>query len=370
MYCRCDSLDKCSIAINSNLFGDPCPGTPKYLEVHYGCVPTTTTTTKKPLPPWFLEGGGDSLWDSRIPDPPEGFAEVKASGDDATQQRIPITTPTPASSTTTSKPTPTTTTTTTLAPSSARQEATEEVPEATESLGLEYFPLTPEDNEVEVKIVDIPLSDQPLHCPPTIARNLHWNWTAAGETSIQPCPPGSTGLARWSCGALEKPLEPVVWGTPQPDMGDCKTLAMSRLEVKVQSGELENVISSSLAHLTRVESLYGGDIEQSAAVMRTLANRIQYLLQTQGDTFYNKGIYIQEVLLNMVRAASNLLDLSSTPAWRDLSSARQVKAANSILQALEENSFLFAEVTNKEEILMETAKNLGKCFIRYFALSS
>jgi hypothetical protein len=106
--------------------------------------------------------------------------------------------------------------------------------------------------------------------------------------------------------------------------------------------------------------LYGGDIEQSAAVMKTLSNRIQYLLQTQGDTFYNKGIYIQEVLLNMVRSASNLVDISNRSAWKDLSPARQVKAANSILQALEENSFLFAEVTNKEEILMESAKNICK----------
>ena len=67
---------------------------------------------------------------------------------------------------------------------------------------------------------------------------------------------------------------------------------MSNLEAKVEDGDLENVISSSLAHLTRVEVLYGGDVEASAAIMRTLSNRIQYLLQTQGDKFYNKGQYI------------------------------------------------------------------------------
>ena len=228
---------------------------------------------------------------------------------------------------------------------------------------MEYYPLSQGNSEVEVKIVDIPVEDQPLHYPPSISRNLQWNWTAAGETSIQPCPPGSTGLARWSCSQPQDESSPVFWTTSQPDMGDCKTLTMSRLEAKVESGDLENVISSSLAHLTRTDSLYGGDVEQSAAIMRTLANRIQYLLQTKGDTFYNKGIYIQEVLLNMVRAASNLLDISNRPAWRDLNPARQVKAANSILQALEENSFLLAEVTNKEEILMESAKNLCKYFL-------
>ena len=335
---------------------DPCPNTPKYLEVHYGCVPTATTTTKRPLPPWFLEGGGNSLWDSRIPDPPEGFQDPSKPQEEDKHEdplnRIPITTPnTPES-------TPSTTTTTTTTTTSEKEDEEDTTSPAE---GVEYFHLNPSSSsDLEVSVVDIPLADQPLHCPPAIARNLQWNWTAAGDTALQPCPPGSTGLARWTCGAPKDADSPVFWSSVQPDMGDCKTLTMSRLEAKVQSGDLENVISSSLAHLTRTESLYGGDIEQSAAVMRTLANRIQYLLQTQGDTFYNKGIYIQEVLLNMVRSASNLLDATNRAAWRDLTSERQVKAANSILQALEENAFLFAEVENKEEILMESAKNICK----------
>ena len=49
--------------VNSNVFGDPCPGTHKYVEVHYACSPQfTTTTTRRPLPPWFLENGADNLW--------------------------------------------------------------------------------------------------------------------------------------------------------------------------------------------------------------------------------------------------------------------------------------------------------------------
>ena len=138
---------------------------------------------------------------------------------------------------------------------------------------------------------------------------------------------------------------------------------MSSLEEKVEDGDLENVISSSLAHLTRVEVLYGGDVEASAAIMRTLSNRIQYLLQTQGDKFYNKGQYIQEVLLNMVRAASSLFDVSNPLAWQDLHMSRQVKASTGILLALEENAFLFLEVTNQQEVMVEAAQNICKLFI-------
>ena len=67
---------------------------------------------------------------------------------------------------------------------------------------------------------------------------------------------------------------------------------------------------------------------------------------------------IFQVLLNIVRAASNLLDARNRLAWRDLGPASRLKVASSLLLALEENSFLFAEVTNKPEILMESSYNI------------
>nr|XP_027196506.1 latrophilin Cirl-like [Dermatophagoides pteronyssinus] len=35
---RCANQKHCSIRASSLIFGDPCPGTAKYLEVHYRCV--------------------------------------------------------------------------------------------------------------------------------------------------------------------------------------------------------------------------------------------------------------------------------------------------------------------------------------------
>ena len=327
---------------------------------------------------WLFQGGSDQLWETRIPDPPEGFEEdaIKSSAKPSTthssttelEDRIPITTPTGTVPTTT---TPTTTTTRRSTTSTTTETLTTLERESQQPLvqhqdekrqGVAYYPLPPAP-DVSVAIVDIPVEDQPLHCPPSTARSLAWNWTAAGDTAIQPCPPGTTGLARWTCDLPRDSDSPVFWSSTQPDLSDCKTLAMSSLEEKVEDGDLENVISSSLAHLTRVEVLYGGDVEASAAIMRTLSNRIQYLLQTQGDKFYNKGQYIQEVLLNMVRAASNLFDVSNRLAWQDLHMSRQVKASTGILLALEENAFLFLEVTNQQEVMVEAAQNICKLFI-------
>ncbi len=41
--------------------------------------------------------------------------------------------------------------------------------------------------------------------------------------------------------------------------------------------------------------LFGGDLEASVAVVKAVANRLQYLLQAQADSFYNKESYVQEV---------------------------------------------------------------------------
>merc|ERR1719219_1753153 len=53
---RCDGKPSCRIPVDSNIFGDPCPGTNKYVEVHYTCEPIQSpSTTAKPLPPWLLD---------------------------------------------------------------------------------------------------------------------------------------------------------------------------------------------------------------------------------------------------------------------------------------------------------------------------
>lgn len=40
---RCSNQQNCSILASTSVFGDPCPGTRKYLEAHYQCVPGKLT---------------------------------------------------------------------------------------------------------------------------------------------------------------------------------------------------------------------------------------------------------------------------------------------------------------------------------------
>ena len=108
---RCDRLNSCSVPVSSSLFGDPCPGTHKYVEIHYTCSPKTDTT-RRPLPPWYLQQPSlQSHSDNWLPNP-ASHSEDLTSGNSYSSRipilvatttsqprRIPITTPRPTTTT-------------------------------------------------------------------------------------------------------------------------------------------------------------------------------------------------------------------------------------------------------------------------------
>ena len=59
---RCDGKSHCVVPVRSSLFPDACPGTLKYLEIHYACRPKDGQASSKPskpsrtnLPPWLAQ---------------------------------------------------------------------------------------------------------------------------------------------------------------------------------------------------------------------------------------------------------------------------------------------------------------------------
>ncbi|XP_059091088.1 latrophilin Cirl-like isoform X2 [Tigriopus californicus] len=405
MQSRCDGKRLCEMSVNSDIFGDPCPGTHKYMEVHYACSPKFITTTKRPFPPWFLESGAGDLWSpqkqsstlqetnptmtsstslktssstlvssSSIASSSSSFSTLAEDHlttssprkpilvtQPTTPVRIPITTP---KATTTIVPTSQPPVKINASITSTKSDALEEYDDndaespskpssskhlQTTSEAKEEEPLLP---EVEVFVSDLPSPlHPPDHCPPKLARHIHWNWTAGGEVAIVPCPRGSTGLARWPCQSGGQ------WVGVVPDLSDCKSNAMTNLESRVREEDPENVIVSALAKLTRT-SLYGGDLETASVIMRTMANRLQYLLQSQSSSFYKKEAYIQEVFQNILRSASNLVARHQTPAWQDLPASKRSKMVTDILLSLEENAFLLADVTLEEQVLEEASEEI------------
>jgi nitrate reductase NapE component len=65
MQDRCSQSSNCSVVVSSKIFGDPCPGTSKYLEVQYHCVHPSAVGT--PDSPTIVEQS------TRKPDPGRDF---------------------------------------------------------------------------------------------------------------------------------------------------------------------------------------------------------------------------------------------------------------------------------------------------------
>ena len=107
--------------------------------------------------------------------------------------------------------------------------------------------------------------------------------------------------------------------------------------------------------------------DTSVAVMRTLGNRLRFILQTglhrgrDRGQIYNKEAFVQEVAANIIRTVSNLMSENKSMAWLDLKVPLRMKLINHLLLALEEVAFMLAEVTETPEFLEEVAENLGEC---------
>ncbi|XP_059096378.1 latrophilin Cirl-like [Tigriopus californicus] len=431
---RCDGRRACTIPVSSSVLPDACPGTHKYLEIHYAC-----STSKAPVvvnsnehrPPWLqkgrntpdhrktwkptLVGGGRSSVLGGRPSQPQTDNDrvvipvttqaprkpILVTDKEDETPRVPITTPIPSTSSLgpvgvvrpphpdrdhlldpiksqTDKvvdlqpmednPQPPQSNEMASVdgfnPSSGSRDDNFAVVQPSSSSSINMAKQQEGDNSLFVGPSSTSGSSNPsFWCAPTTARKLQWDWTQAGKEIVQPCPIGATGHARWSCllveihGRNETPEMTSTWAPPQPDMSNCKSMAMTKLEAQVRKEDPENLLVSALAYLTRTKSLYGGDLETAVATMRTVANRIQYRLQqpVKNGGLPNKESHIRQVLENVFRSANNVLDPINREAWFDLNPDGQMKVASQLTLSLNENAFLLAKVMNDPNSVVESS---------------
>ena len=143
-------------------------------------------------------------------------------------------------------------------------------------------------------------------------------------------------------------------------MSGCKSNAMDNLEAQVRKEDPENVLVSSLAYLTRTKSLYGGDLESTVNIMRKVASSLRFKLLSTSGSFHNKEIHVKQVVQDVLRAATNILEESNRRAWWDLSAQTRLKVATNLLLALEDNAFLLAGVVNEPSEILETHEIMSK----------
>lgn len=205
---NCAGFSNCSISASTEIFGDPCPGTLKYLEVHYKCLSRISSTTTFSRPPTTI---------SR-PQPQLFFTTTTATAS------VPTTT-TATTTTTTS-----TTTTTAYLSTTVIQSTPTEIPLDSTSAA----PIT-------------------ISCPAKRSRGLFWNQTSGNEISVQPCPGGATGIAKWRCRVEKKNdelFEHGVWFPDTPELTQCRSVWLNSLEIRV--GKKENSLISIAGELAQV----------------------------------------------------------------------------------------------------------------------
>ncbi|XP_028025566.1 latrophilin Cirl isoform X2 [Bombyx mandarina] len=243
LHSKCSMHQNCSISANTNIFGDPCPNTLKYLEAHYQCVPaSTTSTTNRPSPPWLITSP-QTVWRSTIAPLPKNPVQTQNERKKPTVITPPtfrphITLPPEVKlgdigtkKTTLRQPDTSSEKEPSVSPKDVIPEEKDETPKEVEldqnqrndnpAIEEDPEPVTEEppkedDSDLTVSVNSPPKDKHDIlqdlfptkeikaiarhaYCPQVTARGLLWNWTLAETYGVQPCPGGATGLARWKC---------------------------------------------------------------------------------------------------------------------------------------------------------------------------
>ena len=326
VLCRCGSRQSCSVPVNSSIFGDPCPGSSKYVEVHFTCIKLpASTTTPKPRPPWLLD----------------------LSATPSTEWKYKTTTVTTTTTSTTTAPT-TLSTTATSASTSASQSTTIR---PSFSASARSASVTPEPVTQAQWSGDTSWGPGGDHCQPATVRGLYWNWTRAGESAIQPCPPGTQGFARWHCDPE------AVWEFERPDLSECQAHWITRLETRIRTGDSVTQVASDLAAVTETRPLYGGDLLLVSQVMQSLAHRLRQETRAMADTEHRENL-VTELMQSVQRTASSLLEDFQEDAWSDLRPAERASAGTSLILGIEENAILVADTVTNEKNLVDVTTNI------------
>ncbi|XP_056658654.1 adhesion G protein-coupled receptor L3 isoform X11 [Monodelphis domestica] len=325
---RCNNRTQCAVVAGPDVFPDPCPGTYKYLEVQYECVPYRQAHHGQVSyipPPIHLDSEVERLPSKEISTTgPVGLGSTTTT----TSTTFRITTGSPGRSTTTSVPGRRNRSTSTPSPAAVvPDEITTHVPPASSQL---------------------PAQDE--SCEAVEAREIMWFKTRQGQMAKQPCPAGTVGVSTFLCLAPNGS-----WDPQGPDLSNCSSPWVNHITQKLKSGETAANIARELAEQTR-NQLNAGDITYSVRAMDQLVGLLD--VQLRNLTPGGKDSAARSLNKAMVETVNNLLQPQALNAWRDLTTSDQLRAATMLLDTVEESAFVLADNLLKTDIVRENTNNI------------
>ncbi|XP_046904763.1 adhesion G protein-coupled receptor L3-like isoform X2 [Hypomesus transpacificus] len=254
-------------------------------------------------------------------------------------------------STTTTTPSASSSSTTTTRPATTTPVAHR--PQTTSTTTLS--PQPPEEGSVpEVNTRSSPSSKLPNigmeYCNPMVMSDINWPKTRQGLVAKQPCPPGTIGVALYTC------MGPDGYWDPQgPDLSNCTSPWVNHISQKLRAGETAAVIARELAEQTK-SPLQAGDITYTVKAMGQLVDLLD--VQLRNLTPGGKDSAARSLNKAMVETVNNLLQPQAQAAWRDLSSGEQLRAATMLLDTVEQGAFVLADNLLKTDIVQENTNNI------------
>ncbi|XP_061665258.1 adhesion G protein-coupled receptor L3-like isoform X2 [Syngnathoides biaculeatus] len=201
------------------------------------------------------------------------------------------------------------------------------------------------------------------YCNPLVMLDISWPKTGQGNIAKMPCPPGTIGVASYSCAGPEG-----YWDPQGPDFTNCTSPWVNIISHKLKAGETAAVIARELAEQTK-RNLQAGDITYTVRAMVQLVDLLDVQLRnlTPGGKdsaarSLNKlqkrerscRFYVQA----MVETVNNLLQPQAQAAWRELSTGEQLRAATTLLDTVEQGAFVLADNLLKTDIVQENTDNI------------
>ncbi|XP_077356757.1 adhesion G protein-coupled receptor L3-like isoform X10 [Festucalex cinctus] len=201
------------------------------------------------------------------------------------------------------------------------------------------------------------------YCNPLVMLDISWPKTGQGLVAKMPCPPGTIGVASYSCVGPEG-----YWDPQGPDFTNCTSPWVNIISHKLKAGETAAVIARELAEQTK-SNLQAGDIVYTVRAMVQLVDLLDVQLRnlTPGGKdsaarSLNKlqkrerscRFYVQA----MVETVNNLLQPQAQAAWRELSTGEQLRAATTLLDTVEQGAFVLADNLLKTDIVQENTDNI------------
>ncbi|XP_070194842.1 adhesion G protein-coupled receptor L4-like isoform X1 [Littorina saxatilis] len=193
-------------------------------------------------------------------------------------------------------------------------------------------------------------------CPLVNTLRATWNETKHNETQYAPCRGGKNHQMSFYCGG-----SPTCW-RGEPNVDQCASplfqglLSMVSQQKNVtteKAPEPEETVAltKDLANVTKSDEVTEADIAVTSKVLKSLV--------TSGAAKKVKDRKeVENIVVNVVKAGSNLLSANKTRVWKDMAEHDKIRSATSLLVAMETATVAMAGEIDVPTTIFTKGKNI------------